>query len=270
MLLDPVKEVVMLDADGAADVSAVRQDDEQPSSPLSVKSMNSPRDLGAGTPDQREDEPAHLGHASPNNSVPLSSLQDVEDEGDDIVSRASTPEEDFLAGISSDVGGLSQQSSTKDNLIYNVADSDTTEDGNGDVWEEDVTTPDSGNDSNDDTTATATTDTTDTTTICSSTPPYPSPKILSQSQFKVLATCSIRAGPDLASAKVGEFKAGETINVVESSLISDGRIMLRTDTAAKSNRQVGWVKQETSKGRRLLSPIQPNSNIRLISPRRQH
>ena len=106
----------------------------------------------------------------------------------------------------SDVGGLSQQSSTKDNLIYNVADGDTTEDGNGDVWEEDVTTPDSGNDSNDDTTATATatatTDTTDTTTICSSTPPYPSPKILSQSQFKVLATCSIRAGPDLVSVMI--------------------------------------------------------------------
>ena len=108
----------------------------------------------------------------------------------------------------SDVGGLSQQSSTKDNLIYNVADGDTTEDGNGDVWEEDVTTPDSGNDSNDDTpatapaTATATTDTTDTTTICSSTPPYPSPEILSQSQFKVLATCSIRAGPDLVSVMI--------------------------------------------------------------------
>ena len=130
MLLDPVKGVVMLDADGAADVSAVRQDDEQPSSPLSVKSMNSPRDLGAGTPDQREHEPAHLGHASPNNSVPLSSLQDVEDEGDGIVSRASTPEEDFLAGyVSAQPSTVTTASHSSGCLVVLVLDDMSNVDG---------------------------------------------------------------------------------------------------------------------------------------------
>ena len=63
-------------------------------------------------------------------------------------------------------------------------------------------------------------------------------------KFVVLATATVRAGPDSSSKKVGEHKQGTLIEVV--------REHDRLDVVQTITEPGGWVKLKTSKGRELL------------------
>jgi hypothetical protein len=76
-------------------------------------------------------------------------------------------------------------------------------------------------------------------------------------QYKVLAASTVRIGPETSSTKVGEFKAGTLIDVVQEAVNSDGLKVVHTITAAPGPKGVmgGWVKIQTSKGKQLLAPV---------------
>ena len=67
-------------------------------------------------------------------------------------------------------------------------------------------------------------------------------------KYLVLATSTVRAGPDASSDKVGEHKQGTLIDVLQEKANSDGLTVVQTITAPP-----GWVKLKTSKGKELLS-----------------
>ena len=79
-------------------------------------------------------------------------------------------------------------------------------------------------------------------------------------KFAVLATCTVRDGPDSNSAKVGEHKQGDTIVIVNEARNSDGLKVYQTITAPKGANRGGWVKLKTSKGKELLSVCEQFSN----------
>ena len=74
-------------------------------------------------------------------------------------------------------------------------------------------------------------------------------------QYKVLATSTVRIGPNSDSTKVGEFKAGAIIAVVQEAVNSDGLKVVHTITACPGAKGTmgGWVKFKTSKGKALLT-----------------
>ena len=72
-------------------------------------------------------------------------------------------------------------------------------------------------------------------------------------KFAVLATCTVREGPDSNTPKVGEHKQGDTIIIVNEARNSDGLKVYQTITPPKGAYRGGWVKLKTSKGKELLS-----------------
>eukprot|EP01044_Picomonas_judraskeda_P010505 COSAG03_NODE_1356_length_4267_cov_2.074376_3_plen_443_part_00 len=72
-------------------------------------------------------------------------------------------------------------------------------------------------------------------------------------KFTVLAACTVRAGPDSTTAKVGEYKKGDTVEIVNEATNSDGLKVYQTRTAPKGADSGGWVKLRTSKGKALLT-----------------
>ena len=69
-------------------------------------------------------------------------------------------------------------------------------------------------------------------------------------RYKVLASSTVRSGPDSASRKVGEHKKGTVIEVVRESINSDGLVVFQTMT-----HPAGWVKLKTSKGNFLVEKV---------------
>ena len=74
-------------------------------------------------------------------------------------------------------------------------------------------------------------------------------------KFMVLATCTIRAGPESDSEKVGDHQKGTIITVVQQTVNSDGLQVLQTITPGKGMQRGGWVKKMTRKGRLLLEQL---------------
>ena len=72
-------------------------------------------------------------------------------------------------------------------------------------------------------------------------------------KFLVLATCTVRDGPDASTVKVGEHKQGDNIHIVQEARNSDGLKVYQTITAPEGANRGGWVKLKTSKGKELLS-----------------
>ena len=79
--------------------------------------------------------------------------------------------------------------------------------------------------------------------------PEPEPEPL---RYRVLASATLREGPDSSAPKVGELKKGAVIDVVERSVNSDGLSVLRTTSSAAGG---GWLKATTSKGRSLAERV---------------
>eukprot|EP01045_Picozoa_sp_COSAG04_P031369 COSAG04_NODE_5780_length_1494_cov_4.494624_3_plen_142_part_01 len=90
--------------------------------------------------------------------------------------------------------------------------------------------------------------------------PEPEPELeptlrpLEPLRYRVLASATLREGPDSSAPKVGELKKGAVIDVVERSVNSDGLSVLRTTSAAGAAAG-GWLKATTSKGRSLAERI---------------
>ena len=74
-------------------------------------------------------------------------------------------------------------------------------------------------------------------------------------KFSVLATCTVRDGPDADTAKVGEHKEGTVIDVVQEAENTDGLKVYQTITAPEGANRGGWVKLKTSKGKELLDQV---------------
>ena len=72
-------------------------------------------------------------------------------------------------------------------------------------------------------------------------------------KFTVLVACTVRAGTDSTTAKVGEYKKGDTIEIVNEATNNDGLKVYQTTTAPKGADTGGWVKLRTSKGKELIS-----------------
>ena len=82
--------------------------------------------------------------------------------------------------------------------------------------------------------------------------PEPEPEPL---RYRVLASATLREGPDSSAPKVGELKKGAVIDVVERSVNSDGLSVLRTTSSAAGAAGGGWLKATTSKGRSLAERV---------------
>lgn len=74
-------------------------------------------------------------------------------------------------------------------------------------------------------------------------------------KYLVLATATVRAGPDPDSEKVGEHKAGTVIEVVQEAVNSSGLTVVQTITPPQGLMRGGWVKHVTSKGKLLLEQV---------------
>ena len=86
-----------------------------------------------------------------------------------------------------------------------------------------------------------------------------------QRRYKLLATATVREGPDAASKKLGEHSKGAVVDVVEESINTAGLQVLRTITRLKGQAQGpahvvgGWLKVKTSKGRVLAEKLPPSA-----------
>ena len=86
-----------------------------------------------------------------------------------------------------------------------------------------------------------------------------------QRRYKLLATATVRAGPDAASKKLGEHSKGSVLDIVEESINTAGLQVLRTITRLKGQAQGpahvvgGWLKVKTSKGRVLAEKLPPSA-----------
>lgn len=77
--------------------------------------------------------------------------------------------------------------------------------------------------------------------------------------YKVLATCTVRTGPEKDDAKVGEYSKGVLIDVVQEVTNWKGITCFQTITPAKGQRSGGWVKLMTSKGKILLQRVEADA-----------
>ena len=93
-------------------------------------------------------------------------------------------------------------------------------------------------------------------------------------QYKVLATATVRIGPEADTDKVGEFKAGTVIDVTEETVNAGGIRVVHSSTPAVGARggMGGWAKTRTSKGKALLTLVgsegDPASPTPADSPRK--
>ena len=74
-------------------------------------------------------------------------------------------------------------------------------------------------------------------------------------KYLVLATATVRAGPEPDSEKVGTFNAGAVIDVVQEAVNGAGLSVVQTITPPPGSMRGGWVKNVTSKGKQLLQPM---------------
>ena len=79
-------------------------------------------------------------------------------------------------------------------------------------------------------------------------------------QFKILASCTVRMGPEKDDKKVGEHSKGTVIDVVQEVTNWKGITTYQTVTPAKGQLMGGWVKLETSKGKVLLERFKPEED----------
>ena len=77
-------------------------------------------------------------------------------------------------------------------------------------------------------------------------------------QYRVLASCTVRTGPEKDDDKVGEYSKGALIDVVQEVTNWKGITCFQTITPAKGQLMGGWVKLETSKGKVLLERVEPD------------
>ena len=84
-------------------------------------------------------------------------------------------------------------------------------------------------------------------------------------KYKVKAKCTVREGKDGDSDKVGEYKKGEIVEVVEEASNKLGLVVVRTQTRTSSGAHGGWVKVRTNKGKMLLEKIQAVRSSRRMS-----
>jgi CRP-like cAMP-binding protein len=85
-------------------------------------------------------------------------------------------------------------------------------------------------------------------------------------KFAVLATCTVREGPEASSKKVGELKPGATIDVVQEQTNGDGLKVMQTITPPPGSNRGGWVKVKTSKGKQLLGQVAAVVDAPTVSP----
>jgi hypothetical protein len=78
-------------------------------------------------------------------------------------------------------------------------------------------------------------------------------------KYMVLASATVRDGPESSSNKLGEHQKGDVIEVVAEQKNSDGLEVLKTTTAPAGSASGGWVKMKTSKGKLLLERISGDS-----------
>ena len=75
-------------------------------------------------------------------------------------------------------------------------------------------------------------------------------------KYRVLAKCTVREGKNADSAKVGEYKKGMMLDVVEESSNRTGLVVVKTTNTTDTGARGGWVKIRTAKGKRLLEKQQ--------------
>ena len=76
--------------------------------------------------------------------------------------------------------------------------------------------------------------------------------------YDVLAAATVRAGPESSSNKLGEFKKGAVIEVVNET-VNNGLTVVQTTTVPDGASGGGWCKLKTSKGKLLLSKRAPEA-----------
>ena len=76
-------------------------------------------------------------------------------------------------------------------------------------------------------------------------------------QFKVIATCTVRKGPEKDDEKIGEYTTGTIIEVVQEVKNVRGITSYQSITPTKGQKMGGWVKLKTSKDKVLLYRVYP-------------
>ena len=75
-------------------------------------------------------------------------------------------------------------------------------------------------------------------------------------KYRVLARCTVREGKNADSAKIGEYKTGMMLDVVEESSNRTGLVVVKTTNTTDTGAKGGWVKIRTAKGKMLLEKQQ--------------